>query len=828
MFPYKSPPGCNVDPPVFSQFFVFCRHKRRQYLLVKTIQCNYKPKHMKSILVILLLCLFSSSLFAGDLHFFHLKQVKLLESEFKNAQELDKAYLLAHDPDRLLAPFLIDAGFEAKAPRYGNWENTGLDGHIGGHYLTALAQMYVATGDEELLTRLNYMLDELERCQQKNGNGYIGGIPGGQEMWRDIAEGKINAGAFSLNDKWVPLYNIHKLYAGLRDAWLITGLEQARNMLIQLSEWNIRLVEKLSDEQIQTMLRSEHGGMNEVFADVAMITGDERYLKLARQYSHQFILDPLLKGEDRLNGLHANTQIPKVIGFEQVARAAGDKEWHEAAVFFWNTVVNKRSISIGGNSVREHFHPADDFSSMVTSREGPETCNTYNMMRLSKQLYQADHALKYIDYYERALYNHILSSQHPEHGGLVYFTPARPQHYRVYSKAEEAFWCCVGSGMENHGKYGELIYAYGDNELYVNLFIASELNWEEKGLVLSQNNRFPDEAATALHLQLKKAKRFTLKLRYPAWVKAGELVVKVNGKVTEHAAQPGEYVAIQRKWKDHDRVEVSLPMHLEYEVLPDESHFVSFVYGPLVLAAATDRSQLDGLIADDSRMGHIANGPLYPLEETPVLVASDLEQDVKMKRRDEKQVKFELEGLWPEQYNGIQLEPFYRIHDARYVLYWPYASAEELAVRQEKIRQEEAGRMLLEKQTIDQVAPGEQQPESDHFFKAAGSESGVHQNRHWRHARGWFSYQLRDPGKEAKKLRITYYGLDRDRSFMIKVNGTTVAVVELKGDRGDVFFEEDYQLPSELIDESKGVLEVKFEAQPNSLAGGVYGVRLMR
>ena len=434
---------------------------------------------------------------------FKLQDVQLKDSPFRDAMLTDLHYMMQLDPDRLLAPFLKEAGLEPKAENYPNWENTGLDGHIAGHYLTALAQMYASTGDEEALDRLKYMLSELRRAQLANGNGYIGGVPGSHELWKEISEGKIKAGSFSLNDRWVPLYNIHKTYAGLRDAYLIAGIPEAKQMLIDFTDWMIEETKDLSDEQIQELLISEQGGLNEVFADVYRITGEHKYLDLAYRFSQKKLLKPLEKQEDILNGMHANTQIPKVIGYETISEVDKNEEYHKAATYFWNNVVNKRSVAIGGNSVREHFNPADDFSSMINSVQGPETCNTYNMLKLSEKLFEAEPDEKYSAYYERALYNHILSSQHPGKGGFVYFTPMRPGHYRVYSQPETSFWCCVGSGLENHGKYNEFIYAHTNDELYVNLFIPSELNWKEKDLSVIQENNFPQEASTHSFLRLK-------------------------------------------------------------------------------------------------------------------------------------------------------------------------------------------------------------------------------------------------------------------------------------------------------------------------------------
>lgn len=317
---------------------------------------------------------------------FRVSDVRLTSGVFKHAEEMDICYLLALNPDRLLAPYLKEAGLTPKAENYTNWENTGLDGHIGGHYLSALSYMYAATGHAEIKGRLDYLLSELKRCQDAAGDGYLCGVPGGRKIWSEVAAGKIQASGFGLNGGWVPLYNIHKIYAGLRDAWLQAGSETAKEMLIQLTDWMIRLVDGLSDEQLQDMLRSEHGGLNETFADVAAITGDKRYLQLAHRFSHQLVLQPLLHAEDALTGMHANTQIPKVIGFKRIADIEGNASWSEAARYFWDTVVKHRSITIGGNSVREHFHPATDFTSMLTSEQGPETCNTYNMLRLTKML----------------------------------------------------------------------------------------------------------------------------------------------------------------------------------------------------------------------------------------------------------------------------------------------------------------------------------------------------------------------------------------------------------------------------------------------------------
>lgn len=766
---------------------------------------------------------------------FPLTAVRLLPGPFRNAMERDLEYLLALDADRLLAPYLREAGLEPTAEPYGNWESDGLGGHIGGHYVSALAMMLASTGDPRMRERLTYVVGELERAQRANGNGYLGGVPGGAATWDEIRNGTINADLFALNGKWVPWYNLHKTYAGLRDAYVHGGDERALPMLVALADWARRLTDGLTDEQVQTMLRTEHGGMNEVFADVAALTGDDSYLELADRFSHRFVLDPLEEREDQLTGLHANTQIPKVIGYKRLADVArqrgvaGYDDWDDAARFFWDTVVGERTVAIGGNSVREHFHPTDDFSSMVNEPEGPETCNTYNMLRLTKMLYESSGDGAYLDYYERALYNHILSSQHPEHGGLVYFTSMRPGHYRVYSQPDLAMWCCVGSGIENHAKYGEMIYARRGRDLFVNLFIPSTLDWAERGVRLRQETRFPDEETTTFTIEAPGD--VALNLRRPAWVRDGEMRVSVNGRPLAVDAGTGEYVRIDRPWAAGDRVTVTLPMHTSLEQMPDGSDYYAVLHGPIVLAAKTDPFEGEQLqyLADGSRMGHVAQGALCPASAAPVFVSDTDDFVDAIEPVDGQPLTFRAPDLIRGADRDLTLVPFFRLHDSRYVVYWPHSTPEAYEADRIAATEMERDRLALEAQTIDHVAPGEQQPEADHFFAGEGTEAGIHNGRHWRHASGWFSYNLRDPDAEAAVLRVTYYGLDRDRTFDITMNGVPVATVALDGSRGDDFYTVDYPVPAAALAAADGgTLVTRFEAHAGSVAGGIYGVRLLR
>lgn len=788
---------------------------------------------MKSPLTCLLLFCF---LLAGKaqtrqaVSYFPLQDIKLLESPFLQAQQTDLHYIMAMNPDRLLAPFLREAGLAPKALSYTNWENTGLDGHIGGHYISALSMMYAATGDTAIYNRLNYMLAELHRAQQAVGTGFIGGTPGSLQLWKEIKAGNIRAGGFDLNGKWVPLYNIHKTYAGLRDAYLYAGSNLAREMLIALTDWMIDITAGLTDQQMQDMLRSEHGGLNETFADVAEITGDKKYLELARRFSHKLILDPLVKDEDRLTGMHANTQIPKVIGYKRIADLAQDdkdwnhaSEWDHAARFFWNTVVNHRSVCIGGNSVREHFHPADNFTSMLNDVQGPETCNTYNMLRLTKMLYQTSPDIRFADYYERALYNHILASQQPEKGGFVYFTPMRPGHYRVYSQPETSMWCCVGSGLENHTKYGEFIYAHTNDTLYVNLFIPSRLTWQEKKVTLVQETRFPDEEQIRFRVEKSRKKAFSLKLRYPSWAKGAS--VSVNGKVQETNAQPGEYLTIHRKWKAGDEITLNMPMQVALEQIPDRENFYAFMYGPIVLASPTGTENMDGLYADDSRGGHIAHGKQISMQEIPMLIGSAASLPQSLRRINDDLVAFTYTGsVYPAQKEALKLIPFFRLHDSRYAVYFHQVTEAEVESIRKEVALSERKAMELANQTVDLIFPGEQQPESDHGILYEQAETGINKDRHFRRAKGWFSYNLKVK-EEAAQLMITIRKENHNKvAILLNNEKLTVSPTISKPDK-EGFITLCYSLPQKL---SAGSYPIRFSPDGTEWTPAIYEVRLLK
>lgn len=752
---------------------------------------------------------------------FPLSQVELLPgSVFRHACDLNTEVLLAYDTDRLLAPYLKEAGLEPRGELFGNWE--GLDGHVGGHYLSALAMHYAATGREELKQRLDYAVAELARCAEASSDGYIGGVPGSAEVWSEIKRGNVAM----VWKRWVPWYNVHKTYAGLRDALLYAGNEQARRLFLGLCDWGVNLTAGLSDEQMEAMLDCEHGGMPEVYADAYAMTGDERYLYAARRFSHHKVLDSLAAGVDNLDNMHANTQVPKFVGFQRIAELGGGDEFRRAADNFWHTVVESRSISIGGNSRREHFPAADDYLSYVTDREGPESCNTNNMLKLTEGLFRMKPDVAYVDFYERALYNHILSTQHPEHGGYVYFTPARPGHYRVYSQPNCAMWCCVGTGMENHGKYGQFIYTHsGNDSIYVNLFIASRLKASDMGVTLTQETSFPDSESTKLIVNLDSPRNFSLMLRHPGWCSG--MKVRVNGQECKVGTDASGYAVVNRQWNDGDVVDVDLPMEFSIERLRHKPEYISLLRGPIVLGAELNKEHLDGLVADDARWAHVAGGPLMSVFDTPV-VLSDSAALLAAIQPTEKPMHYTLQGVFAEPGMKMELKPFAAIHDCRYMMYWLSMTPDGYAAHLDAMKRDEERVLALDRRTVDAVNTGEQQPEADHFMVAESSGKGVAFGQPFRNAYGGsFSYRMRTQRKPGLSLMVRYWGNQAgNRRFDILADGELVATENISDRwREERFVDVEYALPAHVSERDSVV--IAFRAHKGNTAGDVFHVRLI-
>ena len=498
---------------------------------------------------------------------FGLTDVKLLEGPFLHATELNMNILLDYEPDRLLSKFYSEAGLRPKAEHYLGWEDKSLAGHSLGHYLSGCSMMYQTTGDSRFLERVNYIVDELKMLQDADCDGYIGAFPNGKKVFEEeVAKGNIRSAGFDLNGIWAPFYTQHKIMAGLRDAYRLCGNQTALEIEKRFADWIGGIVIPLNDEQVQKMLHCEHGGISEVLADLYADTKDEKYLRISLVFYHKAVLDPLKEGRDILPGRHANTNIPKLISLSRLYELTGDTSDRKAAEFFWHTVTEHHSYVTGGNGNDEYFGPADKLKNRLGDGT-TESCNVYNMLKLTEHLFKWEASAGVADFYERALFNHILSTQNPEDGHVVYNLSLDMGGFKDFQDPEW-FTCCIGTGMESHSKYGKNIFYHNDNELFVFQFIASELTWMEKGLTVIQNTKYPEEQGTTLEFKCENPLKLTLLVRYPYWAKNG-MELKINGIKKRVKELPGSFITIDRTWKTGDRVEVNIPFSLRLEATID-------------------------------------------------------------------------------------------------------------------------------------------------------------------------------------------------------------------------------------------------------------------
>jgi DUF1680 family protein len=597
------------------------------------------------------------------LRYFPLSQVRLGEGPFLAAQKLDAAYLLQLEPDRLLANFRINAGLAARAPVYGGWESVEpwieirCHGHTLGHYLGAASCMYESTGDARFAERVDYIVAELAECQAKTG-GWLTAFPDGVAPLTNSLAGKEFAG--------VPWYTTHKVLAGLRDAHVHRGSKTALEVWIRFADWIDRACADVSDAAFQKMLDREHGGMNEVMADLFALTRNPRYAQLAQKFSHQVLLRPLAEGRDTLDGLHANTQIPKVIGFSRIDELMGMGNYGVAAAFFWNTVAKKRSFATGGHGDVEHFFPMHEFAKHLDSGKTMETCCTHNMLRLTRALHAREARAEYFDYFERALFNGILAGQDPETGMNTYFQSTRPGYVRLYHTPFDSFWCCTGSGIENHARYGESIYAHDDDALYVNLFMASTLTWRERDLTVTQTGNFPDADTVELRFEAKRGQKLKLRIRHPVW--CAQMHTLWNDRARATSTRPGSYFEIPAgRIQPGDTVRVTLPMTLRAETLPNAPDHVALMYGPLALAGRLGTQGLAAgsqLIINERESGNMLRADVdiprwtQPLDQ---LVAATA-------RTHPDRLEFRATGF--EGGASVDFLPWFRLTHERYRLYW--------------------------------------------------------------------------------------------------------------------------------------------------------------
>lgn len=591
---------------------------------------------------------------------FDLKDVRLLPSRFRENMMRDSVWMASIETGRLLHSFRTHAGVFAgreggymTVKKLGGWESLDceLRGHTTGHLLSAYGLMYAATGSDLFKLKGDSLVNGLAEVQKTLGNGYLSAFP--EELINRNIRG---------TGVWAPWYTLHKLFSGLIDQYLYADNRLALEVATGMADWAYKKLKPLDEATRRKMIRNEFGGVNESFYNLYAVTGEERYRWLAQFFYHNEVIDPLKEQRDDLGTKHTNTFIPKVLAEARNYELTREETSRQLTEFFWHTMIDHHTFAPGCSSDKEHFFDPQKFSKHLTGYTG-ETCCTYNMLKLSRHLFCWTGSASVADYYERALYNHILGQQDPQTGMVCYFLPLLNGSHKVYSTKENSFWCCVGSGFENHAKYGEAIYYHNDKGIYVNLFIPSEVRWKQKGMTLRQETAFPAEETTCITVHTEQPVQTTVYLRYPSW--SQKVVVKVNGKKISVKQKPGSYIALTRQWKEGDCIEAAYPMLVRIETTPDNPQKGALLYGPILLAGERGT---EGMQAPAPFSNPALYNDYYTYDyHIPAGLKTTLQIDSKHPERSLKRVGKELEFTTPQ---GDVIRPLYDVHRQRYVVYW--------------------------------------------------------------------------------------------------------------------------------------------------------------
>ena len=735
-----------------------------------------------------------------------LQAVRLKPSLFLDSLVTNRRYLFELEPDRLLHNFLQYAGLPPKGAVYGGWEGDTIAGHTLGHYLSALALLYAQTGDAEAKRRIDYIVAELARAQAQDKDGYVGGltrkddkgkIDGGKIVFEEVRRGIIKGSAFNLNGSWSPLYTEHKLFAGLLDAHALAGSTQALGVLEKVAGYFAGVFDALDHQQMQTLLDSEFGGLNESYIELGARTGNPRWTAIGKRLRHEKVVDPAIAGKDDLPHRHANTQVPKFIGEARQFEVTGDADSAAAARFFWETVVTHYSYVIGGNADREYFQQPDTVASFLTEQTC-EHCNSYNMLKLTRHLYQWTPQSRYFDYYERTLHNHTMAAQHAETGMFAYMMPMISGGERAFSDKFDSFWCCVGTGMEAHAQFGDSIYWQDEQSLYVNLYISSTLDWKERGLALQLDSGVPDNGKVRLQIDRAdgKAPRRLL-LRVPAWSE-GRFSLRVNGQA-QHAKAEDGYVVLARAWKAGDVVDVEFDMPLRLEHAAGDENSIVVMRGPLALAAdlgpvSEPYDQPDpALVADASPLSGFK-----PLPQPGRFLAATTRPQ------------------------ALTFVPFFAQYERRSALYFKRMDSQQWAQEVKRREQARAEQAALQSSAVDMIQFGNEASEKAHKLASDTSFGGAYRRKECRDVRGKGFVEFEMKGDDRPlALRLRFWGSDKGR-FNILVDGKLA--VEVKVERGNVidFVDRDYALPPALT-RSARTLKFRIEPQHGDTAGPLFG-----
>jgi DUF1680 family protein len=745
---------------------------------------------------------------------FALDRVRLLAGPFREAMYRDGRYLLELDPDRLLHTFRLNAGLPSSAEPLGGWEAPTCEvrGHFVGHYLSACALMYAATGEEAYRRRSELMVEELAKCQRALGSsGYLSAYP---ESFIDRVE--------TLKPVWAPYYTLHKILAGLLEVHVHCRDSQALVLAEGMARWCQARCEKLSDGEMQQMLNhTEQGGMNEALGNLYALTGKSEYLALASRFVQRAYNDPLAAGRDELQGQHVNSFIPNIVGTARHHELTGNQKDRRVAQFFWHQVTGHRCYCTGGTSNREHWRTQPDRLAGELGDHTQETCCTYNLLKLTRHLFAWEPQAIYADYYERALWNSILSTQDPQTGMMMYFVTLGAGRWKYFNLPTESFWCCTGTGVENHAKYGDSAYFHDREGLFVNQFIPSELNWTEKGVRIRQETSFPELSATTLRVFCRQPTEFTLRVRIPSWATQG-LRVRLNGESTEADSQKKGYFVLKRCWGDGDAIEVSMPMRLQIAPLPDDPTTAAFMLGPIVLAG-----KLGGEGLTHDMVYTRENWYAFPRDQiatAPALVAESSDLTSCLEPVAGQPLTYRTVGLD----ENITLVPYHQLFGARYVVYWRMfqrGSPEHV----EYLARQKARQLLLSR-SVDEVRIGDAQSEKSHGLLGEHTASGVHQGRVWRDASrgGQFMYRLAVDPRQPMSLLVAYWGSDSGRRiFDVLVDDQIIATQRLQREKPDEFFDVEYAIPP-AVTAGKKEVTVRFQAHPDCMAGGVFGLNMLR
>ena len=746
-----------------------------------------------------------------------LSAVRLTGGPLKHAQDLDAEYLLKLEPDRMLAYYRKLAGLAPKAEGLPGWDGDGrnLTGHIAGHYLSAVSLMYAATGDARFKARADYIVKELKEVQDKNGDGFAGALEGVREKFKEVAAGNIRSSFFDLNGLWSPWYTLHKTYAGLRDSYRYTGNRDALQVEIKFAAWAESILLKMDDAKTQKMLNTEFGGMNEVLADLYADTGDQRWLALSHHFDHRAVIGALARHEDILSGLHGNTQVPKLLGLLMRYIYAGEKSDGEAAAFFWDAVALHHSYATGGHGRDEYFGPPDQLSERVDGRTD-ESCNVYNILKMTRTLFAVHPDIKYAEFAERALFNHVLGSIDPVDGRTCYMVPVGRGVSHEYQDMMSDFTCCVGSGMESHGLHGDGIYYEAGTRLWVNMYVPSTAEWKSVGAQLAMQTDFPEGESASLKLTLPKPKQLTLSFRRPSWAGDG-FGIRVNNKAVKIFSRPGSYIEVTRTWTSGDTIALVLPKTLHAEAIADNPNRVALMWGPLVLA---------GDLGPERTAAWTDPIPSFVTASQPV---PQWLQPVPEKPGSFRSIggRVGIGGV-----KEIEFVPFYRLHRREYALYWDLYSVDgwnkKLLENAGAIRKEER----LGRATVSFVQPGDLEKEKEFNQQGEETSADLLDGRTSRRAKKWFSFDLPIEASHPIILMVTYHPEERSkRSFEILIDGQRVGEQTVErfppGSAAGHFFEVEYKIPAELL-AGKQKVTVRFQAVAGHEVAAVYGVRIVR